>query len=178
MKNSKELVETFNLKDYLSKESLEKLLSDETTNKAANLTDMKSLQDLLDDLNLPELGENVVIIDDGPALVNENPGWGPCFGGDPVHYHFGKEPDKKALTFAVQDYEGYRFSPKAPGGRSSRNTATEGAVLGAAVGVVCAGAAGAAGVVAGSVGVAIGSAIVVGAVAGAVGAKISQALRD
>ncbi|MGQ3684235.1 MAG: hypothetical protein ACUBOA_04355 [Candidatus Loosdrechtia sp.] len=130
-------------------------------------------------MSIPELGHDVVIVDDGPKLKEANPDWGPCFGDDPLHHPFVEGIDRTALKRAVDNYESYRFSPKAPGSKSSRNTATEGATLGAAVGAVLSGAAGAAGVVAGGVGAgAVAAAIVVGAVAGAVGAKISEALKD
>lgn len=174
-----ELAKKFQLNRYLSNESLEKLLSPETQQKAQQISDLKSLQDFLDNLSIPELGSDIVIIDDGPGLKEANPDWGTCFGDDPLHYPFIKGIDRTALKRAVDNYESYRFSPKAPGSKSSRNTATEGATLGAAVGVALSGAAGAAGVVAGGVGLgAVAAAIAVGAVAGALGAKISEALKD
>lgn len=172
MELAQQMAQKMNLSNHLSQESLDKLLSPETAQKAAQLTDYSSVQNLLKELNLPELPGERIIIDDGPGLIPENPAWIPCFGEQPLHLPLTEEIDKPLLKAAIRDHQSYRFSPKAPGSKSTRNTVYEGAALGAAVGAAFAGAAGKMGALAAGVGVgsAIGAAIVVGAAAGALGA--------
>ncbi len=180
MNTAQELATKLNLNDYFSQESLEKLLSADTQQKASQMQNMKDVKKLLEELNLPELPKQPIVIDDGPELINQNPGWGPCFGEDPV-IPLDKRIDTDAFKLAVADYESYRFSPKAPGHKSSRNSTSEGAKLGAFVGAGLAAAAGKYGALAGlgaaGVAGAVGGAIVIGAAAGAAGVQLGKYLK-
>lgn len=157
------LADRLDLASHLSEASLERLLSEETANRASQMTSIGDLQSLLNDLDLTEL-TGIVVIDDGQQMESE--GWGGCFG------------DPTEIAIRASDHDEARFLPKAPGGDHA-GAASAGAQLGAAVGAAFTAAVGAAGVSVGApVGAAIGASILVGAAAGAVGAGLSSALRD
>jgi hypothetical protein len=173
MKSINELVEKLKLKDYFSTESLDKLTSKETSEKAEKVSTLRDLQELFDELNLPELSD-LVLFDPNPAPDNAEFEWGrKPTGDDLIQQPFGQELDKDGLTALVKKVENRRSALMLLDDKSVSNSTSigAGAVAGAATGAA---------VVLVTVGAApiVATGVVVGAAAGAVGALISIALDD
>jgi hypothetical protein len=178
MEDINELVEKLKLKDYFSQESLDKLTSTDSAEKAKKLTDLKSLQEFFDEMNLPELS-GLVLFDPDPIIAENEWGTAPT-GSDLLQKPFGQELDKEGLVSLAKKVEKRQSALKLLDKKSPDIPASEagtiGAVAGAAVGVAATVGTGI--VVGGFAGPFIALGTVVGAAAGAVGALLSNALGD